>query len=203
MTALQWLRFVPSLAIELIAQTIRWLAERPIRLLIAALILLSLWLWVMLGMARDLAEDRRVQAAAWHGKFVEQKAEMSKLVALVRAARIEAARLDQDNIRRVQDEWTATLSEVTHDYQTDLAAARALVAERLRQGSGAGAAGGAGCGGGAGMSGLPALSTGALRPGDAAVVDGADIDAVTENTVRLEHLIDAWKRAASIAVNRP
>jgi hypothetical protein len=41
-----------------------------------------------------------------------------------------------------------------------------------------------------------------VRPGNAAIVDGADLDAVTDNTLRLENLIDAWVRAARINVNR-
>jgi hypothetical protein len=40
-----------------------------------------------------------------------------------------------------------------------------------------------------------------VRPGGTAIVDAADIDVGTVNTVRLEHLIDAWKRAGAIDVN--
>lgn len=203
MTMLQLLRFIPAFGVELFAAAIRWLAERPIRFLILALVLLSAWLWIGRESARDLADDRRVQAAAWHAKFVAQKAEMFKLVALVRAARIEAARLDRENVERVQRAWAINLSEVTHDYQADLAVARSVVDGRMRQASGSGATCDSRGGGDADMFTIPALSTGPVRPGEAAVVDRADIDAVTDNTLRLEHLIDAWKRAASINVNRP
>jgi hypothetical protein len=203
MTALQLLRFVPALLIELLAQSVRWMAERPVRLVIVGLLLLSAWLWIAGNAARDLADDRRVQAVAWHGKFSEQKAEMLKLVGLVRDARIEAARLDRENVQRVQVEWAATLSEVKHGYQADLAAARAALAQRLRPaGAGTGAASAAGGGSSAAVSSIPTLSSGPVRPGDAAIVDGADLDAVTDNTLRLENLIDAWVRAARINVNR-
>jgi len=203
MTMLQLLRFIPAFGIELLAAVIRWLAERPIRFLILALVVLSAWLWITGNAARDLAEHRRHQAFGWRMTFVRQKNEMFKLVALVRAARIEAARLDRENVERVQREWAINLSEVTHDYQADLAAARSAVDGRMRQASGSGATCDSRGGGAAGVFAIPALSTGALRPGEAAVVDRADIDAVTDNTLRLEYLIDAWKRAASIDVNRP
>lgn len=204
MIALSPLRAFASLSSDLLGAAVRWLIERPVRLLILALILLSAWLWIGREQARALAEDRRVQAAEWRGKFAAQKAEMGRFVDMVRAARIEAARIDQDNIRRVQAQWTANLAEVKHDYQADLAAARAAVAGRMRQsGAGAGAGGDPGDGAGAVLPALPVLSSGAMRPGEAAIVDGADIDAVTENTVRLEHLIDAWNRAARIAADQP
>jgi len=204
MTALQLLRFVPALLIEMLAQSVRWLAERPVRLVIVALLLLSAWLWIAGNAARDLAEHRRIQATTWHGKFAEQKVEMLKLVALVRDARIEAARLDRENVQRVNGQWAAQLSEVKHGYQADLAAARADIALRLRPTSpGPGAASAASSGSGAGVPAIPALSNGPMRPGEAAIVDGADIDTVTDNTLRLEYLIDAWERLARINVNRP
>lgn len=178
-----------------------WLLERPVRIIIVALVMVAALLWIGRGRARDLAADRAVQAAAWHGKFTAQKAEMAKLVALVRAARIEAARIDQANIARVRAEWTVHLSEVTHDYQTDLAAGRAAVAQRLRAKPSAASHPGGGTG--AAMSALPTLSIGPVRPGDAAIVGGADIDACTVNTLRLEHLTDAWERAASINLSAP
>lgn len=188
----------------LVGALLGWLIERPIRLLIAALMLLAAWLWIGREQARALAEDRRIQAAEWHGKFAAQKAEMGKFVGMVRAASIEAARIDRANVQRVQAQWAANLAEVKHDYQADLAAARTAVAGRMRQpGAGTGENSDPGGGAGASLSGLPVLSRGTLRPGDAAIVAGADIDAVTENTVRLEHLIDAWNRAARIAADQP
>lgn len=201
MSALQWLRFVSTFGVELAVSLMRWLFERPVRLLILALVLLALWLWIGRGQARDLAADRRQQADAWHGLFVEQKTEMLKFVALVRWARIEAAARDRANVERVRTQWTAQVSEVKNAYEADLAAARAAVDGRMRQASGTGADGDPGSGGGARMPAFPVLSTGALRPGEAAIVDRADIDAVTDNTLRLEHLIDAWRRAAAIDVN--
>lgn len=192
---------LPQLFLRFADTVIDWMVARPVRILIVALVVVAALLWIGRDRARDLAADRAVQAAAWHGKFTAQKAEMAKLVALVRAARVEAARMDQANIARVRAEWTVHLSEVTHDYQTDLAAARAAVAQRLHAGTGAASHPGGGAG--AAMSALPTLSTGPVRPGDAAIVGGADIDACTVNTLRLEHLTDAWERAASIDVSRP
>lgn len=190
-----------SWAVTLLARAVGWVADRPLRMLIVALVLLFLWLSFAVDQARDLAEDRRVQAAAWQAKFVEQRAEMRKFEGLVRDARIEAARLDRENDARVRAEWTAQLSEVKHGYQVDLASARARLSQRMRGDASTGGTRLAGDVGGADLSSLPILSSGPLRPGDAAIVDGADADACTVNTVRLEHLVDAWTRAASINVN--
>lgn len=187
--------------LERLVDALRWLLAKPSRMLIAGLVLIGLIQHVALHRAKDLAADRKEQAATWHGKFRDQKAEMLKLVDLVRAARIEAARRDQANIVRVQREWDANLSEVKHGYTADLADARAALAEWMRHGGGARAAGAAGRVGDACLSPVPALSTGALRPGDTATLDAAEAEAVTVNTVRLEHLIDAWGRAASIDPN--
>lgn len=196
MSIFLWLRLFGVVALDVL----RWLLEKPVRMVIVGLILLSILSATSAHHWRGVAADRRVQAVAWHGKFSAQKAEMAKLVAVIRAARVEAARLDQVNIRRVQQAWAIQLSEVTHDYQTDLAAARAVVAQRLRPRTGAASHPGGGAD--AGLPGLPALSTGPVRPGEAAIVDAADIDAVTDNTLRLSHLIDAWTRAEALTASQ-
>lgn len=197
-------RFVMGLAVELLAETVRWLAERPIRIVIVALLAVSVWLYGARGIARDLAEDRQAQAIAWHGKFRDQKAEMLKLVDIITAARIEAQRLDRVNAARVRAEWNAHLEKVSHDYEAELGAVRAAVADRLRDTNGRPRADCA-IGGrpDAHLSAVPVLSDWPLRAGEAAIVDASDIDACTVNTLRLEHLVDAWGRAASITVNRP
>lgn len=198
------LRFILGFAVELLAETVRWLAERPIRFLIVALLLCCAWLYVARGLALDLADDRRDLANSWRATFFAQRAEMRKFGDLVVAGRIEAARLDRVNADRVRRVWAATLEEKTHDYQAELGAVRAAVADRLRQaGEGAGAERAGGGGADAQLSGLPVLSSGTVRAGHAAIVDADDIDACTVNTLRLEHLVDAWQRAAAIDVNRP
>ncbi|MDT7533748.1 hypothetical protein OVY48_09960 [Sphingobium sp. SA2] len=197
-----WPRFIVGFIGELLLALGRWLIERPVRLVILALLLSSVWLWIGRDRARDLAADRRDQAAAWHAKFDAQKAEMLKLVGQVRAARIEAARLDQANIARVQAEWDEDQSEVIHDYQADLAAARDDLAIWMRRGTGPGATSVAGSGGKPVLPGLPAVPGGTVRAGPTATLDEAEADAVTDNTLRLEHLIDAWSRAAAIDTSR-
>ncbi|SCW61633.1 hypothetical protein SAMN02927924_01681 [Sphingobium faniae] len=188
--------------IGLLGDGIRWLLARPWRMAILILALLCLWLHGQARSARDLADARGVQASSWHAKFVEQKAEMLKFVGMVRDARAEAARKDRENVARVEREWGQVLQEVKNDYQADLANARADLAERLRVSRpGAGAACGSGGGGATDLSVLPFLSSGPLRAGHAAIVDAADIDACTVNTLRVEHLTDAWGRAAAINVN--
>lgn len=178
-----------------------WLLERPARAVCFVLILICAFLWQRTEDAVQLAESRRAQAAQWEGKFRAQKAEMGKFKALVDQARADAAAKDRANVARVQQEWAGQLQEVHNDYQADLAAARADLARRLREGSGQGAASAASGGGSTDLSGLPVLSARPVRAGGSAIVDAADIDTVTGNTVRLEHLIAAWRRAEKIDVN--
>lgn len=196
------LRLFLGIAGELLVEAVRWLLADFRRLLIVGLAILCFWL---LGQAKHngkLAESRRVQAADWHAKFRDQKSEMLRFVDLVRAARTDAARKDRENIARVDREWSVQLHEVQNDYQADLAAARAELARRLRDArQGTGAISAASGERATAMPGLPALSAGPVRPGEAAIVDEADLDVSTANTVTLEHLIAAWKRAAAIDVN--
>lgn len=201
MTVLQLLRFVPALLVELLAQSVRWLAERPMRMVFVGLLLLSAWLWIAGNAARDLAEDRRVQAAAWHGKFVEQKAEMQKFGALVAAAQAEAIRSDRANKVRVQGETAHTLQEQTHGYEADLAAARADYARWVRDRRAGGDSATDRIVGQAGMSAVSVLSPRALRACPAAALDDAEADAVTDNTLRLERIIAAWNAVSAIDVN--
>ncbi|BAV64779.1 hypothetical protein [Sphingobium cloacae] len=186
----------------LLGDGVRWLLARPWRLAMLILALLCLWLHGQARSARDLAEARRVQAAAWQGKFRDQKAEMQKFVGMVRDARAEAARKDRENAARVGREGAAILQEVKNDHQADLAAARADLADRLRDArTRSGAASAAGGGGAADLSGVPVLSSGPLRPGEAAIVDEADLAICTANTVTLEALNAAWDRIARIDIN--
>lgn len=191
--------------VSLIARAMSGFAGRivrnPLAVLIVVLAISCIWLWHGRDAARDLAELRKVQAAGWQARFRDQKAEMLKFTAMVRQARIDAARLDQANVARVQRQWGATLQEVTNDYQADLAAARARLAGRLQSGAGTPGGGDPSRGGASQLSAVSAVSGGAVRPGGAAIVDGADLDACTVSVVRLEHLVAAWERAAAIDVN--
>lgn len=201
MTGFQLLRFMPALLVELLAQSVRWLAERPMRLVLVGLLLLIAWLWIAGNAARDLAEDRRVQAVAWQGKFAEQKVEMLKFGALVAAAQAEAIRSDRANKVRVQGEAAHILQEQLHGYQADLAAARADYARWVHERR-AGGEGSADCvAGQAAMSAVSALSSGTLRACPAAALDDAEADAVTDNTLRLERIIAAWGAVSAIDVN--
>jgi hypothetical protein len=176
-----------------------WLFVRPVRLLVFVLLLACLWLWTGRERALALAEHRRIQAANWYAKFIGQRTEMRKFVVKIRTVRAEAARIDRENIARVKREWAARLDEVKYDYAHDLAANRAALARRLSPAPAD--PGNAGGGGAAAVSAIPVLSTGPLRAGRTAIVDVADADACTVNTVRLDHLIAAWRSAAAIDPN--
>ena len=196
------IRLFLGIAGDLLVEIARWLLADVRRLLIISLAILCLWLHGQAKHNGKLAESRRLQAAGWHAKFRNQKSEMLKFIGLVRAARKEAARRDRENIARIEREWSLQLHEVNNGYQADLAAARAELARRLRDArQGTGAISAAGGERATAMPAIPTLSTGPVRAGEAAIVDGADLDVCTANTVTLEHLRDAWKRAASIDVN--
>ncbi len=178
-----------------------WAIAHPWQMLCVVLAVLDVWLWIGRDHARADAGRQKAQAAHWYSLFKAQKREMHTLTVRIRDARVDAARRDRENVARVKREWSHQLQEVSDDYRQNLAAARRTVALRLRGVAGPGATGVAGGGGQAGMPALPTLSTGAVRPGDAAIVDGADIDACTVNTLRLDQIIRAWNRASAIDVN--
>ena len=202
MGVLTSLRLLLGIAGELLVEAARWLLADFRRLLIVGLAIHCLWLHGQAKHNRELAESRRTQAAQWQAKFRAQKAEMQKFVGLVGQATAAARRADRENSARVKREWNNQLHEVNNGYRADLAAARSDLVARLRDvRQGQGAASGSSGGATAAMPGLPVLSSGALRPGAAAIVDEADLDVCTGNTIALEHLRDAWGRAASIDVN--
>jgi hypothetical protein len=200
-TILMTLQFLLRLVVTVLAQSVRWLGERPMRMVFVGLLLLSAWLWIAGNTARDLAEDRRIEAAAWQGKFAQQKAEMQKFGALVAAAQAEAIRSDRANKVRVQGEAAHILQEQTHGYQADLAAARADYARWVRDRREGGDSAADRVGGQAGLSAVSAMSPGALRACPAAALDDAEADAVTDNTLRLERIIAAWGAVSAINVN--
>ncbi|NML88364.1 hypothetical protein HHL26_04695 [Sphingobium sp. TB-6] len=196
------IRLIFGVAGQLLVEVARWLLADLRRLAIVVLIALCIWFHGQASSNRDLAQSRKAQAGRWYQTFRTQKAEMLKLVGLIREARREAANKDRENDARVQREWNAHLQEVTNDYRTDVVAARAELARRLRDASQRSSAGSAASGSGtAALSSLSTLSAGTVRPGETAIVDVADLGIGTDNTVTLEHLIDAWKRAAAIDVN--
>lgn len=167
-----------------------WVRRNPWPAL--AIVLVAACAWFSM-----LASDRKAQAAGWHAKFAAQRGEMIKFKASVKAAQAEAARADAAEVKRQADLWAARERDMRHDFANDLAGARAGLAQQLRDARRV-AASAAGDGGAAAVPDLPDLSQGALRSGDAAVVDVADLDTCTVNTVRLERLVRAWGEAVAI-----
>lgn len=152
--------------------------------------------------ARADAERQRGLAEQWKGDFLAQREEMRKFTALVRAARIQAAKDDAANVKRVEGEWSTKLEKQFNAYQSSLAAALADVDRRMW--NGVTASGGGSLAGSVGATELPRLSilpSGPLPAGGAAIISRADALNCVARGVRLEALIAAWKDAASIDVN--
>lgn len=183
------------------AALIRWALDDPWRIAFAGALLAALWFHH--GRERARAADARHVAAAarWRDLFERQKAEMLKFEAMVRSAREEAARLDRENVARVKRAQEQISRETIDAYRNDLDAARAVLADRLRRPGATARCAAGGDGAAADLPILSALPAGALRAGQAAIVDVADIDIATENTVRLERLIAAWRDQAAVDVN--
>lgn len=108
----------------------------------------------------------------------------------------EALRLDRARNASVAAQTVAITQEKSNAYLKDRDTELARLRERLRTAPGANRGGG----GDAGGSTLPILSDGPLRPGHAAIVDVADAEICTDNTLKLESLIGAWRGVAAIIV---
>lgn len=111
----------------------------------------------------------------------------------------EALRLDRARNARVAAEQTAIIQENSNDYLKARDAELARLRERLRAAPRTDPGGG----GDARGSPLPVLSEGPVRPSEAAIVDVADAELCTVNTLKLESLIAAWRGVAAIDPNEP
>lgn len=170
------------------------------------LILLMLAMILMLRSsvqeARADADRQRGLAAQWKADFLAQREEMRKFTALVRAARIQAAKDDAANVKRVEGVWSTKLEQQSNAYHSSLAAALADADRRMR--GGGTTSGGESAAGGIGAPELPRLSimpSGPLPAGGAAIISRADALNCVARGKRLEALIAAWNDAASIDVN--
>ncbi|WP_327752912.1 hypothetical protein VVT58_15590 [Sphingobium sp. SJ10-10] len=179
-----------------------WIADRPYLMGMIALAIVAGWRGVELRKAKAEIGVQTAKATQWKGDFLTQREEMRKFAALVRAARIQAAKDDVANVKRVEGEWSTKLEKRSNAYQSSLAAALADADRRMR--SGGAASGGESLAGGSGSAELPRLSimpSGPLSAGGAAIISRADALNCVARGKRLEALIAAWKDAASIDVN--
>jgi hypothetical protein len=109
----------------------------------------------------------------------------------------EALRLDRARNAAVAAEQATAIRKEKDAYLNDRDVELARLRERLRNAPTADPGGG----GDAGGSPLPILSAGPVRPGEAAIVDVADAEICTVNTLKLESLIAAWRGVAAIDPN--
>jgi hypothetical protein len=161
------------------------------------LIPLAIALLVQQGETRHWRKQSDRFEALYHA---EQTAH-AVTVANYRAAADRARQLDQANAARVQSEQRLINERTSDDYETRLAAARA-VADRLR-GELAKAASNPGGGGATAVPGLPAAAGGAAQ---AAGEDGLSIDErllATEQGIQLDELIKWIRRQAAVDPNKP
>ena len=159
------------------------------------------WLYRILGGAVAIAallwliqsrDHWRDQARANDERFQAAQAAHSATVANYRAAADQARRDDAANLARVKSEQTQINERTAYDFETRIAAARAL-ADRLRQQANPAAAN-PGAGRAASMPAVPAAP--------AAIAEGAGEDRLpqsdaltaTEQAIQLDELIK-WVRA--------
>jgi hypothetical protein len=119
---------------------------------LALLLGLQTWRLDQRSAERDAARAATERAEAHHRLFAER----------VRAKAEEIARKALERARRVEAEQDRITREISHDYQSQIAALRARYERLLRE-----RAGGANPGGAGGAPGVPAL------PGPARGLDGA------------------------------
>ncbi|BBD98058.1 hypothetical protein SAMIE_1015590 [Sphingobium amiense] len=154
---------------------------------LAAVVAGGLWVWridtLRASYKRQLGE-LRTEYAAFQTRIIDRTA--------------EALRLDRARNAQVAAEQRAVIQETSNDYLKARDAELARLRERLRAIAPQANPGG---GGAPGVPALPVLSTGPLRSGEAAIVDVADAEVCTENTLRLESLMAAWNAVAAIDPN--
>lgn len=192
--ALGWIK-------DAIAAGLAWAWKHPWQAGCIILACSSLWLWNGRESARSAVQEQKALVTHWRGQFRFQKEEMIRFDGMVKAARIEAARLDRENKVRVEREQDQAIKEALNAYRKNHAVADAALDERLRR-PGSTATCAAGSGGGAAQ--LPVISDmpgGIVRPGGASIVSEADARICAGNTVRLEELIAAWSAVSAIDVN--
>lgn len=161
----------------------------PIRPYVAAIALAAvlaggLWVWridsLRAGYKCQLGEVRS-EFAAFQTRIIDRTA--------------EALRLDRARNAQVVAEQRAAIQETSNDYLKARDAELARLRQRLRA-----IALQANPGGGAepGVPAIPILSAGPVRPGEATIVDVADAEICTDNTLKLESLRAAWNAVAAI-----
>lgn len=160
------------------------------------------WRWIMPGVAFAILVAlllfARADARHWHKVADAEKAAHAQTVANYRAAAVQAELDDKANVLRVKDEQAAITERVSHEYQNDLAAARARAdALRLRLAATAHS-------GRAADAGLPAAREAAGRPDGAAAENGfsvADRLIATEQAIQLAALQEWVRGQANVAVS--
>ncbi|WP_336974141.1 hypothetical protein [Sphingobium aromaticiconvertens] len=154
-----------------------------------------------LAIAASLAWGLRVDhlRATYKRDLSTSRAEYAAFRTVIVNRTAEALRLDRARNTRVASEQVAIIRKEQNAYLDTREHELTRLAERLRTAPRADPGGS----GDAGGSALPILSDGPVRPGQAAIVDVADAEACTDNTLKLESLITAWRGVAAIDPNEP
>jgi hypothetical protein len=162
-------------------------------------IVISLALGVLLLVQKGETRHGKEQSGRFEQLYDEEKAAFAATLASYRAAADAARAADQANIARVTAQQRAINEGTEHDYETRLAAARALA--RSVRGQTGSAAAGSGTGRAAPVRGLAAA---AAEPDEASRQDRlSDADALvaTEQAIQLDELIKWIERQHSIPPN--
>lgn len=167
---------------------VEWLFDRPVRALVAFLMLLAVIGW---WRAYDIDGSRD----AWRTAAEQERSAHEETKARVAAASQGALDLAELNRATVEAQWQAQYQEALHDNETLRSRNRALLAQWLRARDGGTDQGGAG---GADLPGAAALPGGPLHDASLALVPVADLAAAAEAYAQLEALIGFVTAASAV-----
>jgi hypothetical protein len=154
-------------------------------------IAVSLALGILLVIQAGETRHWKKQSGQFEQLYAGEQAALAGTVANYRAAAAQAEAADKTNAERIATEQGAISQRISNDYETRLAAARAL-AQRLRPQDAAAADPG-----GRIAAAVPGLPVAAGRPAQSAGEDGlsqSDALTATEQAIQLDELI-AWVKA--------
>lgn len=167
---------------------VEWLFERPVRALVAFLVIVAAVGWFSAYRIDTSRDSWRSAAAAERAAHAESKARFT-------AAAQGALDLAEFNRATVEAKWQAQYQEALHANEVLGDRNRALLAQWLRA---QGARTDQGGPGGTGLPGAAALPAGSVHDAETAVVPVADLAAAADAYAQLEALIGFVRGASAV-----
>lgn len=172
---------------------VEWLFDRPVRALVAALILVAALGWFS-AWRIDGSRD------SWRAATELERAAHLETQARVKAASQGALDLAELNRATVEAKWQAQYQEALHANETLRDRNRALLAQWLRAQPGRTDPGGAG---GADLPGAPALPGGSVHDAGFALVPVADLARAADAYAQIASLIGFVTSATAVETSPP